>query len=1052
VVDVVEYQLTGNSSTTSSNNNSIVVDIGKVDLDNIKALALLAVGDDSAYMAGYNRTIKDMSGNELMLRSPTPVCPADLPCPACNCAINNVKVTTFVADTTVPTLDDVSLSMDGTGLITLSFSETVNSSSFAPQMLTVQSQSATDGSTESHVFSAGTVDQVSNTVLTYTPTIASMNDIKFKRKLANGASSSFFAIETGTVADMVGNLVVNISASSAKQTNDYTADSTRPILASFDFDLDLGMLTAVFDETVDAGTLRAGFFVLQNNVTASSSHVLTGGNLSTIDSTVVQINMTIGDLNEIKKKTMLATANTTTFLRIGSAAVNDTAANQVVPVSDGSAVAVSTYTADTTAPVLVSYDLNMHTGVVLMTFSETVNASSVEIGAFVLQSTSSSDLVNVTLAGALSSTTDSTLITVVLSDDCLNAIKLQSSLATSDSTTFLTMPSTSMSDMAANPVAALVTSAAKAVTTFTADAVGASVTGVFLDMDALTLTLNFSETMNASSLDVTQIEVQSDADYTSADSVQLSTSSSSSSDGLAIVIGLSVYDANRIKAFDTLATVSTANAYVSLTNATIVDMNGVANVAVSVMSAKRANTFVADGTAPTLSQFDLNMTSEELVLRFSETVRANTLKVTGLTLQSNTTLPGAGHSYQLTNGTVSTVNSDTVTVSLTTADIDAIKALTTLCTRSNNTFLVVNGSAIQDMRGNGLTAVTDGAAKSVTTFTVDSTSPTLVSVQALMPTAKPPMVLVATFSETVLVSSLNTSAFVLQEVGNNSAGSANSFRLGASTVSSSSATPTVVTITMSASDLVQLKLLASVGRDQSNMFVSLDAGGITDHASNPVIEVPSSAAQQVSVHTVDITPPVLSSFDMDMTAGTVSLVFSEDVVLSTFNVTNLVIQSIGNSTAVSHQLTGGSKAAGSANDIVVVTLTESDTDILKAARTLAIDNATTFISFVEGTVFDYAENAVTAVTASAATGVSTYTKDSDRPELLSFDLNMTDGTMSFTFDEVVMASSLSMGSAKLQSSTKPVCTLPLSSSRSPKRARCELAVAMVPLTPGCQSR
>jgi hypothetical protein len=220
---------------------------------------------------------------------------------------------------------------------------------------------------------------------------------------------------------------------------------------------------------------------------------------------------------------------------------------------------------------------------------------------------------------------------------------------------------------------------------------------------------------------------------------------------------------------------------------------------------------------------------------------------------------------------------------------------------------------------------------------------------------------------------------------------------------------------MSASDLVQLKLLASVGRDQSNTFVSLDAGGITDHASNPVIEVPSSAAQQVSVHTVDITPPVLSSFDMDMTAGTVSLVFSEDVVLSTFNVTNLVIQSIGNSTAVSHQLTGGSKAAGSANDTVVVTLTESDTDILKAARTLAIDNATTFISFVEGTVFDYAENAVTAVTASATTGVSTYTKDSDRPELLSFDLNMTDGTMSFTFDEVMMASSLSMGSAKLQS-------------------------------------
>ena len=40
-----------------------------------------------------------------------------------------------------------------------------------------------------------------------------------------------------------------------------------------------------------------------------------------------------------------------------------------------------------------------------------------------------------------------------------------------------------------------------------------------------------------------------------------------------------------------------------------------------------------------------------------------------------------------------------------------------------------------------------------------------------------------------------------------------------------------------------------------------------------------------------------------------------------------------------------------------VTMDEIDVDVIKAVRTLAVDNSTTFLSFSEGTVFDYAENA-----------------------------------------------------------------------------------------------
>ena len=46
--------------------------------------------------------------------------------------------------------------------------------------------------------------------------------------------------------------------------------------------------------------------------------------------------------------------------------------------------------------------------------------------------------------------------------------------------------------------------AAKPVNNFTADTVGPTVTGVELDMRLLELMLNFNETVNASSLDVTE--------------------------------------------------------------------------------------------------------------------------------------------------------------------------------------------------------------------------------------------------------------------------------------------------------------------------------------------------------------------------------------------------------------------------------------------------------------------------------------------------------------------------------------------------------------------
>jgi len=173
---------------------------------------------------------------------------------------------------------------------------------------------------------------------------------------------------------MNGNNVVGISSSSALQASSYTADVTQPALVSFTLDMDAGVLAIVFDETVDAATMQTPFVILQDSAAASVNYVLTGGSSSATDSTQIDINISETDLNEIKRLA-LATAKATTFLRLGSAAVNDTTGNAVVSIGDGAAVEATTYTPDTTAPFLVSYDLNMRDGQVVLRFSETVDVS-----------------------------------------------------------------------------------------------------------------------------------------------------------------------------------------------------------------------------------------------------------------------------------------------------------------------------------------------------------------------------------------------------------------------------------------------------------------------------------------------------------------------------------------------------------------------------------------------------------------------------------------------------------------------------------------------------
>merc|ERR1719162_2579513 len=125
----------------------------------------------------------------------------------------------------------------------------------------------------------------------------------------------------------------------------------------------------------------------------------------------------------------------------------------------------------------------------------------------------------------------------------------------------------------------------------------------------------------------------------------------------------------------------------------------------------RVTAFTKDVSKPKLVDFDLNMDAKQLELRFSETVNGQTMNVKML---------------KFVNGK-------------------------TLCSAKTDTFLVIDGGTVEDMRGNPVPKDSMGVdtAMVVKEFKPDGGKPTLSSFDAVMDNGAPPVKLVLKFSEAV---------------------------------------------------------------------------------------------------------------------------------------------------------------------------------------------------------------------------------------------------------------------------------------------------------------
>ena len=885
-----------------------------------------------------------------------------------------------------PTLVSFDLNIDAS-VITFTFDETVRASTANPKAVTLQSTEQTTKlptPTVSFTLRGGNASKVDGTVISMNITLEDINVIK-QLAVAADKKSTFVVMAATAIQDMNKNNLAAVINSDATQVNKYTGDISRPDLVSFALDMTEGTITFKATETIERDSVNPKMFTLQNVASVagkSTSYSLTGGTVSLTDSDEITVSITKVDMDAIKKDTELALDKATAYLVLKSGAAQDMSGNNVNFIANTTGLLASGYKADGTAPELVDFTFNMNNATLRFSFSETVDVSTFDSTAITLQSTTKitagvHNQFNLSKFASRSQD-DATSVTIVITTDDLNAIKLADKLAINGGSIFVSMTDGVVRDMNKNPLTAVATSSGEKALEFVPDNVGAVLKSTSLDMTGAQIVVEFDEIINIKLATVLKVRVQNQMSTTLITLSSLSTVTTTTN-GLSAVISIHNDDMNAIRE-NPLIAVSKETTKISIEAGMVTDMAGNA----CTPQSKDVDAFTPDVKLPEMESFALDMSAEQLTLNFTETVNSSTLVVSQITI-----LNKLASQVVLTSGKVVNQNEYTTSVvlSLVTKDLNKIKADLLLATGTANTFVSMKIDTIKDMIGNGNAQV---VSKEANGFTDDSVKPTLTSFILDMDK----MEVRLTFDETVPASTLESKAITIQ---NNAAAATSSVPLTGGK-HNTTLNEIVVIVSLLPADANAIKKARDLGTVKTNTFISITDEMVNDMNSNKI--TPSAKGLEASSVIVDTRDPELVDFALNMNIGQLEMTFTETMSAATLKPALFVIQSSATIGFEQYRLTNGTIAQVD-DTLLTIDLVSADMNQIKKMTALASSKDSTWLSIMVKAVQDMATNDIVPVVSAKAKVANNFTEDLTKPKLVSFDIDMHEQTVKFTFSETM---------------------------------------------------
>ena len=517
----------------------------------------------------------------------------------------------------------------------------------------------------------------------------------------------------------------------------------------------------------------------------------------------------------------------------------------------------------------------------------------------------------------------------------------------------------------------------------------------YLDLDEGIIVFSFTQPVNVTTFNFTDLSLQN-SPVEEDTSIHVSLTGGSCESGCEIgqyiTFRMTQADLEKLKLEEGIC-VSISTCYPHHTNLLVADFGGNLITTYRFGLNYLMKHLILDTTPALLVGCDLDLSSDSLILFFNEPINIATYNPLGITLQffENITLTDSS----LVRGPSSSV----VVVDLG-LDADKLKILTPVIL--DDMYVSLISSSFEDIAGNGVQPVSNACS-----LINDTYSPRVLSFDLDLDSN----LLQARFSEPVLVESLNISGFKLTDSSNVTM-AMHVISLNDSIIVDSDGLPIegavrMIYVAFGSQSLTRIKtgnIYNDIGTAINNTYLLIDDHSFVDTNGNSFISPGPIAATAVIA---DDSPATVIDFSLDMNIGRIVLTFNDVVDVSTWRNEEMFIQraALTYDNYYYYGYTYGLSAiVGSDNsNVIILDLPSYNLHHLKDQLYYgtAVNLSTTYLTIRAHAINDIRGIDIIAITDGNGIIASTYVRDSEPPQLISFVLYMHRGDIYFYFDEPI---------------------------------------------------
>ena len=480
-----------------------------------------------------------------------------------------------------------------------------------------------------------------------------------------------------------------------------------------------------------------------------------------------------------------------------------------------SAEPVNTFYNDSTSPELnVFAQVDLNYGSITLEFSEVIDFDTFHPEYITLQNLFEPphEQLNLTGGDPIQITLNTVQVNFSMFD--LYNLKRDPYICTYRGNCYITASSHLVQDTAGNLFASVpLSEPGIIVQMFITDSMDPELDSYELDLDSNQLKLLFNEPIDTESLDVTGFTLQAFANVSlESERYTLNDADVYSIDAVTIMLNLSDYDANVIKAKDFATKMS--NTYLRIAEAAAYDLATSQNPIAATAVGTQVQLFTSDSTPPMLEGFTLDLQLDTLTLTFDEPVRVSTFIFSGITLKSNCT---AGSNYTLTGGSFIPEDVEDgvieVTIAISYTDLIGIKSDVNLATDTDSTFLEIIEAAVEDMASESIGYI---ACAPTTIVTLDSIHLMLLAFDVDMHSGS----FALTFSDVVDAHSWNPTAIQFQSEQTAIEGVTYRLTSGSTSLSTNGYS---IAVSLSDQDLFGIKSIENLATTENNTYITVQS-------------------------------------------------------------------------------------------------------------------------------------------------------------------------------------------------------------------------------------